>query len=139
MIEYNKKNCRELAEYVVNSMDMDTLVSFAIDQLIGWYDSDEENFRDDVESSGFGVDEEDDEDQEDQEDQEDDNEEKYVIISESERAFWSNEYGWVDFFDATRFEEVNVRKYQLPIGGDWIKYKDVSFDAKCWNKEDEDE
>lgn len=58
MIEYNKKNCRELAEYVVNSMDMDTLVSFAIDQLIGWYDSDEENFRDDVESSGFGVDEE---------------------------------------------------------------------------------
>ena len=58
MIEYNTRNCEELAEYVVNSMDMDTLVSFAIDQLTEWYKSDEQNFRDDVESSGFGVDEE---------------------------------------------------------------------------------
>ena len=59
MIEYNAKNCREVAEYVVNSMDMDTLIEFAIEQLIGWYNSDEENFRDDIESSGFGKDEED--------------------------------------------------------------------------------
>lgn len=59
MIEYNKRNCEELAEYVVNSMDMDTLVSFATEQLYEWYCRDEENFRDDVENSGFGVDEED--------------------------------------------------------------------------------
>lgn len=138
MIEYNKKNCEELAEYVVNSMDMDTLVSFAIDQLYEWYCRDEENFRDDVENSGFGEDVEntgfgEDEDKE----EEEDDKEKYVIMSESERGFWSNKNGWGDFIDATRFEEVG----QLPIFGEWIKVKDVPFDARCWgwDKEDEDE
>lgn len=58
MIEYNKRNCEELAKYVVNSMDMDTLVSFATEQLYEWYCRDEENFRDDLENSGFGEDEE---------------------------------------------------------------------------------
>lgn len=57
-VEYNDENCEKLAEYVVNSMDMDTLVSFATEQLAEWYKSDEENFRDDVENSGFGMDEE---------------------------------------------------------------------------------
>ena len=138
MIEYNKKNCEELAKYVVNSMDMDTLVSFAIDQLYEWYCRDEENFRDDVESSGFGEDE--DEESED-EDEDEDDKEKYVIMSESERGFWSNANGWGDFVDATRFEEVDVENCQLPIGGEWIKDKDVSFDARCWgwDKESEDE
>ena len=56
MIEYNNRNCEELAEYVVNSMDMDTLISFATEQLTEWYKSDEENFRDDIESSGSGMD-----------------------------------------------------------------------------------
>ena len=135
MIEYNTRNCEELAEYVVNSMDMDTLVSFAIDQLTEWYKSDEENFRDDVESSGFGEDEDEDEDK----DEDEDEKEKYVIINNSDRAFWSNENGWGDFIDATRFEEVDVRNCQLPIDGEWIKDKDVSFDARCWTKEDEDE
>lgn len=58
MIEYNEKNCKELAKYVVNSMDMDTLVALAIVQLYEWYSRDEENFRDDLENSGFGMDEE---------------------------------------------------------------------------------
>ncbi len=57
-VEYNDENCKELAKYVVNSMDMDDLVSFAINELTEWYYSDEENFRDDLENSGFGTDEE---------------------------------------------------------------------------------
>lgn len=136
MIEYNDENCKELAEYVVNSMDMDTLVSFAFDQLYEWYSRDEENFRDDVENSGFGEGEEEEEEEKDEEEKE---EEKYVIINESERGFWSNANGWGDIVDATRFEEVDVKNCQLPIGGEWIKYKDVSFDARCWTKENGDE
>ena len=73
---------------------------------------------------------------EDKEEEEDDKE-KYVIMSESERGFWSNKNGWGDFIDANRFEEVG----QLPMFGEWIKVKDVPFDARCWgwDKEDEDE
>ena len=58
MIEYNTKNCKELAKYVVKSMDINTLVTYAYDQLFEWYCSDEENFRDDVEDSRFGENEE---------------------------------------------------------------------------------
>jgi hypothetical protein len=36
-LEYNRENCRKLAEAVVDSWDMDTLLNFAVDTLEAAY------------------------------------------------------------------------------------------------------
>lgn len=34
-------------------------------------------------------------------------------------AFWSNEFGWTSFDEATRFSKDDIYKLQLPIDGMW--------------------
>lgn len=47
----------------------------------------------------------------------------YVIFSKTERLFWSNTYGWTDFWIADYFTEKEKNILNLPIGGEWRKGK----------------
>lgn len=59
MIEYNDKNCEKLAEYIVAGKSFQELVELAKGQLLSDYKASEDVFRYDVESSGFGEEDED--------------------------------------------------------------------------------
>lgn len=57
---------------------------------------------------------------------------KYVIINNVDKElFWSNEFGWVTFKDATTFTEEERSKYILPIEGMWaLNHKRTLAQAK---------
>lgn len=62
---------------------------------------------------------------------------KYVIINESERGFWSNQNGWGDFIDATRFDEVDIEICFLPADSEWMTEEEAK--SHEWiTEEDED-
>ncbi len=45
----------------------------------------------------------------------------YVIRNqEDDQLFWSNEIGWVESPDETRFTEEERHTLNLPIGGIWV-------------------
>lgn len=55
-----------------------------------------------------------------------DTDERYVIISTTEKddetgkpLYWSNDDGWVDLGSATRFSSEEKKKLNLPVGGKW--------------------
>lgn len=57
------------------------------------------------------------------------NEQLYVIYSEEERddetnepLYWSNELGWVDITDATKFTEDEKEVLTPPLSGKYIKF-----------------
>lgn len=53
--------------------------------------------------------------------------------------YWSNDYGWVDIFEASIFNESEFNDFDLPIGGAWVECKLVpqnhSFTEKDINNE----
>lgn len=62
---------------------------------------------------------------------------KYVIFNKSERAFWSNETGWGDLIDATRFEEIEMEICFLPAASEWMTEEAAkSHKGRTENEED---
>ena len=49
MIVYNDENCKRLANNIVDGMDLETLLSLAVDLLSERYKKNEEAFRQDIE------------------------------------------------------------------------------------------
>lgn len=45
----------------------------------------------------------------------------YVIYSDDEQAFWSNEDGWTERPAATRFTADERKALNLPIAGRWVE------------------
>lgn len=39
------------------------------------------------------------------------------------RCYWSNEFGWVDFINGTRFLPSEKGTFLLPMGGEWEPVK----------------
>ena len=54
MIQYNDENCEKLAEYIVGGKTFQELVELAKGQLVEDYKNSEEIFRNEVEATGFG-------------------------------------------------------------------------------------
>lgn len=52
-MEYNRENCRKLAQEVVEGWDMDTLLNFAVDTLESAYRNNSDAFHSDVASIGL--------------------------------------------------------------------------------------
>lgn len=55
----------------------------------------------------------------------------YVVVKVDEpddRQFWSNDQGWVDLEDATRFSgaEIIDLELNLPVSGGWIEEENVT-------------
>lgn len=42
-------------------------------------------------------------------------------IIKNEGAFWSNENGWGDSGDATRFSDAEKAAFELPTDGEWVE------------------
>lgn len=43
-----------------------------------------------------------------------------MFIKNKNTKYWSNEYGWTSFDEATRFSSEESKRLKLPIGGEWI-------------------
>lgn len=62
---------------------------------------------------------------------------QYVIFNESERAFWSNENGWGDLIDATRFEEIELEICFLPADSEWMTEEAAKSHKKLTESEED--
>jgi hypothetical protein len=47
---------------------------------------------------------------------------KVIMVNNpgQESLFWSNEIGWVDYFESDTFTEEEVLTFNLPMGGKWL-------------------
>ena len=48
----------------------------------------------------------------------------YVVVNVDEpddRQFWTNDHGWADLEDATRFSAAEIINLNLPVHGGWIE------------------
>ena len=46
---------------------------------------------------------------------------RYAIYSDYEEAWWNNDCGWCEVFDATLFDKEEFLNLNLPVGGRWVE------------------
>jgi hypothetical protein len=44
-----------------------------------------------------------------------------IVNRNNDELFWSNKFGWVDYYSADSFSENEMKTLNLPIDGSWIK------------------
>jgi hypothetical protein len=49
------------------------------------------------------------------------NDKRWMIVSTLDQTeFWSNDFGWCDYYDADSFTTEEMNKLNLPINGEWL-------------------
>ena len=49
------------------------------------------------------------------------NDKRWMIVNTLDQTeFWSNDFGWCDYYDADSFTTEEMNKLHLPINGEWL-------------------
>ena len=48
----------------------------------------------------------------------------FIVNENDDSLFWSNEYGWVDYYSADSFDDDEHKVLNLPANGKWFCFLD---------------